>query len=73
MRCCDDGLGSVYALVKDLFCASAIACALYALHRIANGMLLGGQLKTYGKLKDAYTPEEREVLIHRIKTRSLKY
>jgi len=73
MRCCDDEVGSVYTLVRDLFCASAITCALYALHRIANGLMLGSQLKTYGKLQDAYTPEEREVLIHRIKTRSLGY
>ena len=73
MRCCDDEPGSVYALAKDLFCAGAITCALYALHRIANGLLLGSQVKTYGKLEDAYTPEEREILIHRIKSRSLKY
>jgi len=73
MRCCDDEPGSVYSLARDLFCASAITCALYALHRIANGLLLGSRLKAYGKLEDAYTPEEREVLIHKIKTRSLKY
>ncbi len=73
MRWYDDEPSSVYALVKDLFCAGAMTCALYALHRIANGLLLGSQLKTYEKLQEAYTPEEREVLIHRVKTRSLKY
>lgn len=73
MRWYDDEPVTVYALVRDLFCASAITCALYALHRIANGLLLGGAMKSYDGLQDAYTPEEREVLIHKIKSRSLRY
>ena len=73
MRWYDDEPVTVYGLVRDLFCAGAITCALYALHRIANGLLLGGAVKTYDRLEDAYTPEEREVLIHKIKRRSLRY
>jgi len=73
MRWYEDEPVTVYALMKDLFCAAAITCALYALHRMANGLLLSGELKAHGKLGDAYTPEEREVLIHRIKRRSLRY
>lgn len=73
MRCCEDEPVSVYALLRDLFCAGAISCALYALHRIANGLMLEGSMKAYAKLEEAYTPEEREQLIHRVKTRSLRY
>ncbi len=73
MRWYDDEPVTAYALVRDLFCASAITCALYALHRIANGLLLGGTMKAYDRLEEAYTPEEREVLIHKIKSRSLRY
>ena len=73
MRWYDDEPVSVYALVRDLFCASAVTCALYAMHRIANGLLLGSAVKSYSKLEEAYTPEEREVLIHKIKMRSLRY
>lgn len=73
MRLYDDEPVTVYGLVRDLFCVGAVTCALYALHRIANGLLLGGAVKTYDRLEDAYTPEEREVLIHKIKRRSLRY
>lgn len=73
MRWYDDEPVTVYGLVRDLFCAGAVTCALYALHRIANGLLLSGAVKTYDRLEDAYTPEEREVLIHKIKRRSLRH
>lgn len=64
---------TLYQLVRDLFIASATACFLWALHRIARGVLLTGQIKAYHKLEDAYTPEEREDLIHRIKAESRRY
>lgn len=66
----DDEL-TVYALVRDVFCASAVVWFLISLHRIARGVLLGSQVKAYTHLTEAYAPEEREVLIHRIKTESL--
>jgi hypothetical protein len=62
---------TVYGLVRDLFCASAIVWLLVAVHRMARGVLLKGQVEAYSVLCDAYAPEEREVLIHKIKTESL--
>ena len=62
---------SVYGLLYDLCCAGAIACALYALHRIANALMLAGEIKAFKRFEDAYTPEEREALIHKIKVQSL--
>lgn len=74
MGCCrnDEPVG-VYGLMRDLFCAGAITCVLYAVHQIACGISLGAELKAFGKLEDAYTPEEREALIHKIKVQSLRY
>ena len=66
----DDEL-TFYGLVRDLFCATAIAWFLVSLHRIARGVLLIGQVSAYDELADAYAPEEREVLIHKIKVESL--
>jgi hypothetical protein len=70
MGCCNDEPG-VYELVRDLFCAAAVTCFLLALHRIANGLMLGSQIDSFKSFEDAYTPEEREALIHRIKVESL--
>jgi hypothetical protein len=33
--------------------------------------MLGARVKSFDRLSDAYTPEEREALIHRIKVDSL--
>ena len=52
---------------------ASITCVLFALHRIARGVLLGAEVKAFGKFEDAYTPEEREVLIHKIKVQSLRH
>ena len=62
----------LYMLIRDVFCAAAVPCFLFALHRIANGVTLGGRVKALEEFGDAYTPDEREVLIHRIKKDSLK-
>lgn len=72
MSCCEDE-PSVYSLVRDLFCAGAITCFLLALHRIAQGVLLTGRVAAYDTLVDAYTPQEREALIHRIKRDSERF
>jgi len=73
MGCCrNDEPTDVYGLIRDLFCAGAIACALLAVHRVARGVLLGAEVKAFGKFEDAYTPEERELLIHKIKVQSLR-
>jgi hypothetical protein len=68
-----DEWDELWGLVRDLFMASAITCFLYAMHRIANGLMLGAQVTTLKEYGDAYAPEEREVLIHKIKRRSTKY
>jgi hypothetical protein len=64
---------TIYGLVRDLFVASAATCFLWAMHRIANGLVVTGRVGAYRELPEAYTPEEREVLIHRIKQESLRY
>lgn len=61
----------LYGLVRDLFMAAAITCFLSALHRIANGIALGARIKALDKYGEAYAPEEREVLIHKIKHGSM--
>lgn len=70
-NCCDTD--DIYGLVADIFLAAAITCFLYAMHRIADGIVLGSRVKVYDHLEEAFTPEEREVLVHKIKTRSLHY
>jgi hypothetical protein len=68
-----DDWDDVYVLVADVFVALAIACFLWAAHRVANGVLLGSRVRSLAEFAEAYTPEEREVLIHKIKHDSLKY
>ncbi|MDP2183476.1 MAG: hypothetical protein Q8K99_13010 [Actinomycetota bacterium] len=68
-----DDWDDLYGLVRDLFCGAAVTCLLWATHRIARGMLLGARVKALDEFGDAFTPEEREVLIHRIKHDSFKY
>ena len=63
---------TIYGILRDLFLAAAIVCVLSALHRIADGLALGGRVKALGKFSDAYTPEEREALIHKIKVKSVR-
>jgi hypothetical protein len=62
---------TIYALIRDLFLAGSITCFLLALHRVATGVQLGCSVRALDELGDAYTPEEREALIHKIKVRSL--
>ena len=64
---------TIFDLVRTVFAAGAITCFLYATHRVARGLILNGQVSAYDALEDAYTPEEREILIHKIKTSSLRF
>lgn len=66
-----DEWDELYGLVRDLFMAGAITCFLYAIHRIANGLMLTGQVKALKGYGDAFAPEEREVLIHKIKKNAM--
>ncbi len=62
---------TVHGLVRELFVAGSITWFLYAMHRLANGRMLSSRVKAYDTLADAYTAEEREVLIHKIKRGSV--
>jgi hypothetical protein len=72
MGCCRNEPTDVYGLVRDLFCVGSVCCILLAAHRVARGVLLGAEVKAFSRFEDAYTPEEREALIHKIKVRSLR-
>jgi len=68
----DDDL-TLYELISNLFMAAVAVCFLWAINRSARGTLLRARVKAYEELSDAYTPEEREALIHRIKADSLRF
>jgi hypothetical protein len=70
---CYDQDGTVYGLVRDIFCAAAVTCFLAAAHRVACALLLTSRLAAYDEVSDEYTPEERELLIHKIKHGSMHY
>jgi len=63
---------TLYELVRDLFVAAAITCFLLAMHRKATGQMAVARVKAFTELGEAYTPEEREVLIHKIKADSFR-
>jgi len=63
---------TIYALVRDLFLAGAIVSFLWAFHHVSRGVVLGSRVKALKEVGDAYTPEEREALIHKIKVQSLR-
>jgi hypothetical protein len=69
----DDDEITTYQLAKDVLCASSIAYFLWLATRVARGLVLAARVDAYDELSDAYTPEEREVLIHRIKKESLRH
>jgi hypothetical protein len=72
MSCSDDGSDYLlWTLVRDVFYALVVVCVLHAAHRIAGGVLLGARITALREVGEAYTPEEREVLIHKIKDGSL--
>jgi hypothetical protein len=62
---------TLWGLFRDVFLALAVTCALYAAQRIASGVLLGARITALREVGEAYTPEEREVLIHKVKHGSL--
>ncbi len=63
----------LWDLARDVFAALAVTCFLYAAHRVANGLLLGARITALREMGEAYTPEEREVLIHTVKHGSMRY
>ena len=69
----EDEFDVLYMLVVDIFKALAVTCFLYAMQKIAAGVMLGARVRAYEALSEAYSPEEREVLIHKTKVNSLHY
>ncbi len=67
------GLDDLYLLIRDLFSALSITCLLWALHRIAGALRVRSRVVALDSLGPAYTSEEREVIIHKIKTESMRY
>ncbi|HEY5540004.1 MAG TPA: hypothetical protein VIL41_00955 [Coriobacteriia bacterium] len=63
---------TIFGVVRAVYWAAAAACFLLAAHRIAYGLQLTSRVAAFDALEEAYTPEEREVLIHRIKLESLR-
>jgi len=63
---------TIFDVLRTIYWAAAAACFLLAIHRIAYGLTLTSRVAAFDALEDAYTPEEREVLIHKIKLESLR-
>lgn len=68
-----DDWDDLYMLLRDIFMALSITMLLWTAHRIATGLMLGARVESLAEFGEAYTPEEREVLIHKVKRDSLKY
>ena len=54
-----------------LFMLASMVCCLGALNRGANALKLESRIKALKAVGDELSEEEREVLIHKIKTRAL--
>jgi hypothetical protein len=61
----------VFILVESLFWALAATCVMSALHRIASALQLKARVKVLNECGQAFTEEERERLVHKIKAHSL--
>jgi hypothetical protein len=72
MRDSTDLSCTAFGAIAAIFCAASVSCFLLAAHRLARGTLLAGRVVALGSLEDAYTPEERELLIHKIKLESIR-
>lgn len=61
----------VFVLVESLFWALAATCVMSALHRIGSALQLKARVKVLEELGEAFTEEEREKLVRKIKVQSL--
>lgn len=62
----------VFVLFESIFWGAAATCFLCALHRIAAALHTEARIAALRKMSDAYTDEEREVLVHKIKSHTLR-
>jgi hypothetical protein len=60
-----------FLLVENLFWAGCATCLLYALHRIAGGIATEARLKALKAMPEAFTEEERVVLVRKVKSHAL--
>lgn len=67
-----DDWDDLYALIRDLVHAAMLVFFIVGLQRIGNGLMLHARVKALDEFKDAYAPDEREVLIRKIKHGSLR-
>ncbi|HEX9092492.1 MAG TPA: hypothetical protein VF902_00785 [Coriobacteriia bacterium] len=58
-------------MAEKLFWVLAATCFLSAAHRVASATKLRARVKVLGEMGDAFTDEEREDLVHKIKVHSL--
>ncbi len=61
----------LFVLFESLFCTAAVTCFLYAVNRMAGALKMQARMKALDKYGDAFTDEEREVLITKIKRRAM--
>ncbi len=62
----------VMLIALKVFMIGSVACFLSALHRIGRGITLTARVKASHELKNEFTPEEREILVRKIKHASLR-
>lgn len=60
-----------FILAESLFWAGSAVCFLLAASRAAGSMKQQSRLKTLKAIPDAFTEEEREQLVHKIKMHAL--
>jgi hypothetical protein len=60
-----------FVMFHCVFYAAATVCFLGAINRAANAKKLESRIKALKAVPDAFTEEERAVLIHKITTRAL--
>jgi len=63
---------TIFGVLRAVFLAAAFTSFLFAAHKISRALMLTGRVAAFDELEDAYTPEEREQLIHKIKNDSLR-
>lgn len=62
---------ALFFLMESLFWAGVATCFLLALNRIAGASRLQAKMKALDKYGDAFTDDEREVLISKIKQKAM--
>jgi hypothetical protein len=60
-----------FFLFVNLFWMAAATCFLGALRELASAQKTQARLKALKQMPDAFTEEEREVLIHKVKARAI--